>query len=83
MYFVVLGVALVLLKLLEVGPLADNTTEIPSDAAPQVWTDDFNNLFRAMKIGLLARKTVHLARCDKSEPEDQPACRKKNKERQR
>ena len=30
-------------------PLADNTNEIDSDPTRRVWTDDFNNLYKAMK----------------------------------
>ena len=62
-------------------PLADNTTEIDSDPSRQVWTDDFNNLFNAMK-GVASAKVVDGVPCEKFEPEDQAACRKKYKDKE-
>jgi SAM-dependent methyltransferase len=35
---------------LERAPIADGAQEIASDPARRVWSDDFNNLFRAMKM---------------------------------
>jgi SAM-dependent methyltransferase len=35
--------------LFESEPLVDNATEIDSDPSRRVWTDDFNNLFKALK----------------------------------
>jgi hypothetical protein len=66
--------------LLEKEPLADNALEIDSDPSRRVWTDDFNNLFKALK-GMVpnANKTAQQALCEKLEPGDQAACLEKKK----
>ena len=35
--------------LLEREPIGESALDIESDPSRRVWTDDFNNLFRAMK----------------------------------
>jgi SAM-dependent methyltransferase len=67
--------------LFETEPLADNTTEIDSDPSRRIWTDDFNNLFRAIK-GLPGSKAAIGAPCDQLEPEEQAACGKKPKDQE-
>ena len=55
-------------------PLADNTTEIDSDPARRVWTDDFNNLFKALK-GVVATKVAYRPHCASPEPGNRVAMR--------
>ena len=65
---------------LEKEPLADNALEIDSDPSRRVWTDDFNNLFKALK-GMVpnTNKSAQQALCEKLEPGDQAACLEKKK----
>ena len=53
--------------LFEKEPLVDNTTEIDSDPSRRVWTDDFNNLFKAVK-GMRASKVVQIHHATRSDP---------------
>jgi SAM-dependent methyltransferase len=67
-------------ELFEKVPLADNSVDIESDPSRRIWTDDFNNLFKAMK-GMVSDDEVHRAPCGKLDPANQAECRKNTRTR--